>query len=344
VAGPAGIDVTGTVVPADVWNAIVDGSDEALAFHRREWVETVAEHTGGRDISRVYERHGRRVIVPLIRVGGWVGRAGVAASLPYGWGFGGVLAEGRVTDSDVRMVIDDLSGVGLTRVSLRPNPLAAAAWANGMPAGTPSVPRVAHVLPLDPSFEKVWTGRFTGTARTNVRRAEKSALTVEVSRTDDAIEAFYDLYQRSWARWGDQRRYAAATRWLIDRRRERVEKFRAAARALGTDLAIWLARSGETPVAAIVVLSQRGAASYWRGAMDDELAGPTRANYLLHKMAIEAACSAGATVYHMGDTGGSSSLAQFKTRFGAEPVEYREYHLERLPVTAAMKRVRRILG
>jgi hypothetical protein len=46
----------------------------------------------------------------------------------------------------------------------------------------------------------------------------------------------------------------------------------------------------------------------------------------------------------MGDTGASASLAQFKTRFGAAPVDYREYHLERIPITSAVKRVRRIVG
>ena len=333
-----------TDVPAEAWDAIVASSDEALAFHRRAWVDAATALEGGENISRVYEWEGRRVLVPLIRAGGLLGSAGVAASLPYGWGFGGILTEGCVTPSDVRKAVDDLSTVGLTRLSLRPNPLAAQAWASAVPGRTASVARTAHVLRLDGGFERVWADRFTGTARTNVRRAEKSGLTVEVSRTDQAIEAFYQLYEISWSRWGGQRRYASATRWLTDRRRERIEKFTAAARALGDDFSIWLARLGDVPVAAIVVLSQPGAASYWRGAMDEAQAGPTRANYLLHKQAIEAACESGARVYHMGDTGTSTSLAQFKTRFGAQAVEYREYHLERLPITAAMRRVRRILG
>jgi lipid II:glycine glycyltransferase (peptidoglycan interpeptide bridge formation enzyme) len=69
--------------------------------------------------------------------------------------------------------------------------------------------------------------------------------------------------------------------------------------------------------------------------MDKELAGPTRANYLLHRLAIEEACAAGCRYYDMGETGVSASLAQFKTRFGARPYAYAEYHLERLPITRA---------
>jgi hypothetical protein len=42
----------------------------------------------------------------------------------------------------------------------------------------------------------------------------------------------------------------------------------------------------------------------------------------------------------MGESGNSGSLAQFKTRFGARPYPYAEYHLERLPLTTADRQVR----
>ena len=45
----------------------------------------------------------------------------------------------------------------------------------------------------------------------------------------------------------------------------------------------------------------------------------------------------------MGETGPSDSLAQFKTRFGAQPYPYAEYHLERLPITAINRRVRGVV-
>lgn len=68
--------------------------------------------------------------------------------------------------------------------------------------------------------------------------------------------------------------------------------------------------------------------------------GPTRANYLLQRLAIEDACAAGCRHYHMGETGESKPLAQFKTRFGAQPYSYAEYHLERVPLMAVDRTVR----
>ena len=108
-----------------------------------------------------------------------------------------------------------------------------------------------------------------------------------------------------------------------------------------------MAWSHGRPAAAILVL-QSGNAHYTRGMMDKSLAGPTRANYLLHSLAIEQACDAGCRHYHMGESGSSRSLAQFKTRFGARPRPYAEYHLERLPITTldrhARAVVKRVIG
>ena len=80
--------------------------------------------------------------------------------------------------------------------------------------------------------------------------------------------------------------------------------------------------------------------------MDREVAGPTRANFLLHSRAIEEACRAGRRYYHMGETDPSSSLARFKAHFGAEARPYIEYRLESARITAArngLRRARRLL-
>jgi hypothetical protein len=75
--------------------------------------------------------------------------------------------------------------------------------------------------------------------------------------------------------------------------------------------------------------------------MDREIAGPTRANFLLHSLAIEEACRAGRRYYHMGETDPSSSLARFKAHFGAEAHPYVEYRIESPRIIATRDRLRR---
>jgi hypothetical protein len=82
--------------------------------------------------------------------------------------------------------------------------------------------------------------------------------------------------------------------------------------------------------------------------MDKERAGPLRANDLLMWEAIQAACAAGAGTFHLGESGGSASLSDYKERFGARPVEYPELRLERVPISAtdraARSLVKRVIG
>jgi lipid II:glycine glycyltransferase (peptidoglycan interpeptide bridge formation enzyme) len=101
---------------------------------------------------------------------------------------------------------------------------------------------------------------------------------------------------------------------------------------MGEAFRLSVAHVGDEPVAAIMVTFGR-TASYIRGAMDRDRAGPVRANDLLHWTAIQAAGRAGCAHYHMGDSGASTSLARFKQRIGAVPVDYTDVRLERYPIT-----------
>jgi hypothetical protein len=327
-----------TPAPADQWESVLRASPDAMAFQSPAWLAAVCTARGWRDSSRLYTTaSGRRLVLPMVSRG----RAALVerASLPYGWGFGGVVAEGSVCEADLAEVITDLASLRALRTSVRPNPLHAAQWQATMPANGLRVARSAHVLDLRGGFDEVWSRRFTGSARTAVRKAERQQLEVESDSTGRLLPVFYDLYERSIARWNRR----APARWRA-RRRDPLSKFRAVVEKAGPMTTIWVARRGGEPAAAIVTVGFGRTVNYWRGAMDETLAGPTRANYLLHRLAIEAACDAGCTTYHLGETGNSASLSQFKTRFGAQAVAYQELRIERAPITRATARARSVVG
>jgi lipid II:glycine glycyltransferase (peptidoglycan interpeptide bridge formation enzyme) len=233
---------------------------------------------------------------------------------------------------------------GAFRISLRPNPLLAPIWAAAAASRRlAAIARNAHVLDLAGGFEQVWRRRFKGVARTAVRKAEKAKLQVTCDASGALVPTFYELYLKSVDRWARKR---GEPLWLARRRaamREPLDKFRLVAKHLGEACRVWVAWLKGQPAAAVIVLQYGGSASYWRGAMDSDLAGPTRANYILHSRAIEEACRSGCGHYHMGETGSAKSLAQFKSRFGADPHPYLEYRIERLPLTALAKRAGRFV-
>jgi hypothetical protein len=328
--------------PRAEWQAVLASDPNALVSQTPSWVDFMCAFGGYRDASRFYElAGGRRLVVPMVsrRL---PARIGIEGSFPPSFGMGGIVAPGGVTRADVAAVFADLAARPSLRISLRPNPLDAEAWKSACPRGAVAVPRLAHVLPLDGGFEAVWNDRFTGTARTAVRKAERSGLEVERDTTGRLVPVLYELFERSLERWALQQHEPRVLALWRGRRRDPVRKFELMAKTLGDACRISVAWKDGRAVAAILVL-QGPNAHYTRGMMDKELAGPTRANYLLHKLAIEDACAVGCRHYHMGETGTAGSLAQFKTRFGARPHPYAEYHLERLPITALDRQARGIV-
>jgi hypothetical protein len=305
-----------------------------MVFSTPEWLDCVCASGKWTDASRLYETaDGRTFVVPLARRRVPRGRWAAQASVPYGWGFGGLVVSGRAEPGDVAIAARDLSNSPAMRTSVRPNPLSGQTWRAVVPRTVVAVPRRAHVLDLSGGFDAVWTSRFTGTARTAARKAERSGITIECDTTGRLVPVFYDLYLESLERWNPGR-LGMVSRWR-GRRRDSLEKFTTVSKNLGDRCRVWVARLDGRAVASIVTFVHGANANYWRGAMNEALAGPTRANYLLQRMAIEDACAAGCQQYHMGETGTSVSLAQFKSRFGARPHDYEEYRFERLPLTTA---------
>lgn len=329
--------------PRDVWNELLREDREALVFQSPAWVDTLSAAQGYRDVSRLYEfSNGRKLLLPLVRRPGLPAAIAVQASMPHSWGMGGLIAPGGLFSEEVLAVIDDLSRLGSLQTTIRPNPLFAVPWQAATAAGVVSTPMVAHILDLEGGFDNVWSKRFTSETRTSVRKAERSGLVVECDSTGRLVPAFYQLFMQSVQRWaGMQHEPLSLSRWRA-RRRDPISKFEHMARVLGDRFRVWVAWLDERPVASLIVL-QGANASYTRGAMDKELAGPTRANQLLHRMAIEDACLSGCRRYHMGESGTSTSLAQFKSRLGAVAYPYAQYTVERLPFTNFDRGVRRVI-
>jgi Acetyltransferase (GNAT) domain len=326
--------------PRDAWEAALAAYPNALVSQTPAWTDFLRAAAGYEDVSRMYELPGdRRLVLPMVRRKRLVRALAQAASMPSAWGIGGLVAPDGVRATDAATVFADLVGHGGLRTLLRPNPLDGAAWAHARPGGVLATPHRSHVLELDGDFERVLAERFTSKARRDLRRAQRSGLTIECDTSGRLVPVYYELFERSVARWAAQQHEPRAlARWRAHRWDPR-RKFELMAQMLEGAFKLWVAWADGRPAAAILIL-QGANAAYTRGAMDKEMAGPTRANYLLHARAIEEACASGCRWYDMGDSGGSASLSRFKQAFGARPRDHADYHVERLPFTALERRAR----
>jgi hypothetical protein len=329
--------------PREAWTQLAATDPEILVTQTPAWTDCLSAVTGARDVSRLYEfGDGRRLVLPLVRPRL---RPGVESSFPAAWGFGGLVGPAPRSD-EIRAVLADLRARPTMSVRIRPNPLQHDVWSAARPEGIVTLRRRAHVLDLRDGFDAVWRRAFSGRARNHVRRAERSGVTVELDAEGRLVPVFHDLFLRSVDRWARRQHEPRRLARLRAGRRDPVEKIQRLVADLGDASRLWVARVDGRPAAAILVL-QAANAHYTRGVMDVDVAGPARANYLLHRVAIEAACRDGCRAYHMGETGTSSSLAQFKESLGARPRDYAEYVAEALPLTTidrgARTAVKRVL-
>jgi hypothetical protein len=169
--------------------------------------------------------------------------------------------------------------------------------------------------------------------RKGLRKAERAGVRIEVDRGGALLPQHYELYMLSVDRWAQrQHEPAPLARWRA-RQRDPLEKLQALAQHMGKAFVIVMAFLDDRPISSGITLIGQTAHDI-RAAMDRDLSGPTRASELVAWRSLQLACQEGCLMHHLGESGQSRSLAQFKERFGAVPVDYFEYRIERVPYTA----------
>jgi hypothetical protein len=323
-----------TSVSRAQWESVHASDPTALIPQTPAWIACMTAG-GYEDATRMYESDsGWRAVLPMVRRAVPLPRRlAPQLSMPTAWGMGGLVCESEPSPRELAAVAEDLRAHSAISTHIRPNPLHAGQWAGLGGRGVTTYPRLAHVLDLDGGAAGVW-GRMAKKARQGVKRGERSGLEIECDTTGRLVPVFYELLMLSIERWAaHQHEPLALARWRA-RRRDPLEKFQRLAHVLGERMRVWVAWKDGEPAASTVVLLGANA-NDTRGAMNKDLAGPTNANDLLQWRAIEDACEAGCRHYHLGESGASRSLAHFKEKFGARPVPYAEYQIERLPLSRA---------
>ncbi len=329
--------------PRDLWQKALSAESGALLSQTPEWLDTICAVDGWTDASRLYAwPSGRQLVLPMVgkRIGGFTT---IEDSYPPGWGFGGLAGGTDVTPDEVADVFADLISRHVFLLHICPNCLQGDAWLRVIsrePRRTAVSLRNAHAVDLEGGIDAIWK-RFSENARRGIRKAEKQGLEVECDTTGRLFDAFEKLWLLSTQRWAAQDDEPV---WLVRLRGRRFNprnRWRKIAERTRGGVAVWVARHHGEPVASIVIL--RGPNDhYTRGAMHKELAGPTRANFLLHWLAIQDACQRGARWYQMGQSGFGDQVAHFKENFGARAYAFPELRLERLPISSVISSVKGI--
>ena len=328
--------------PLELWERVYAADSTASLSQSPEWMAAITRTSRWRDATRAYEMaDGRRFVLPLARRG--IGAGATAyASLPAGYGMGGVIGTQPLRSEDASLIRDDLQSLGAASVRILPNPLNAPAWQSSLEPANLTTMRYAHVLDVEGGFETVRATRFRRTARKLSNRAMRAGLDVERDTTGRLIPIYRDLFQRSVVRWAKR---SGEPLWLARLRSGRQDppgKLEALADMLRDRMVTWVASYRGEPAAVDILLMGNSVFS-WRAAMHEELGPATNAAYLLQHLAIEDACANGAALYYLGESGRSAGSAMFKERFGAVGHAYPEMRIERIPYTRANRVARSLV-
>ena len=329
-----------TPAPRDEWRSVVAGDRSALPEHAPEWIDALCDSGQYTDASRCYVlADGRQFVLPLVRRTGPRGLGGVLLSYPPAWGIGGIVGAG-LDPSVVREVMDDLRSTGAQRISIRPDPTRWPDWRIVADTSVVVIPRRCHVIDLTGGLDAAWKA-LSKSARRGVRTAERAGVRVEVDRSGELLEDYYRLYLLSVDRWARRQHEPRSLARLRASRRDPLEKLKKLSRHLRKAFVTTVAYIDGKPAAgSITVIGQT--AHDIRAAMDADLVGRTYAGDLLQWTTITLACDLGCSAFHLGESGRSASLAQFKEKFGARSVDYAELRLERLPYTRGDLAIRAI--
>jgi hypothetical protein len=322
-----------TVAPATerTWRRAIAAAAWPLPEQTPEWIAAICADGRWTDASREYRLgDGRSFVLPLVRRAHTVGRATLLASPPPAWGIGGLV--GPDLDAGVlEAVVDDLRSCKAARVSIRIDPRVDALWQAATNGRAITVARRAHVIDLGDGVEH-HLASLNKSTRKAIRKADRNGVQVVVDHTPSRLEHHYALYLRSVERWAATQHEPLSLALWRARRRDPIDKLRAMATHMAGRFRHVIAYVDGRPAASTIILLG-GTTRDTRGAIDRELAQGTGANDAVQWRAIEEAYSYGSRWYNLGESGGSTSLAAFKERFGATPIDHSEYRFERIPFT-----------
>ncbi len=298
-------------------------------FHSPEWARLWSDYAGKRvrpSPQLVMFSDGKRALLPLSfehRAGGLLSRY---ASSPQGT-YGGWLSADDLELPHALLLMDWLTRSQRYSLVWRLNPYEPLAFRAGMARNIQCKRDETHALRLTSNPEEVFR-RFKATFRSQIKKAAARAeFSIEPASTLDDWRAYFEIYQDSQRRWGEDP--AGGHAWSLFELFFRLES---------PHVKLWLARRNGRVVSGDLCLYAKKHVAYWHGAtLHDELASNV-AKLLKHEI-IKDACTRGFSWFDFNPSAGLDGVKFFKQGFNCEelpaPIVYIDTPLKRLARSCA---------
>ncbi len=306
-------------IDVDIWNSLIDRSDDGWFFHRYEFQEALATWPAYED--RSFAIVSDQVPYDILALQPCHVRGNEVLE-----SYGGIVCSPvlgpRQRREVIKLAYDTLfefaAKYSLRRLDVRLSPMAPSLLGSSCPRINPLVhhgldnrPSQTYIINLQCSEEELWS-RLHQNCRTHIRKAEREGCTVRLaSPTLSDLERYYELHCETYLRTGVRphpREYFSSI-W---------QHFVQSGMAV-----IFFAERDGVVIAADNEIFYKRAMSGWTAA-GNTLAASLGANNLLHWRAMQWALRNGGFWYESGEAfpgarqGKSKGLNDFKRSFGGE--------------------------
>ncbi|HXF04758.1 MAG TPA: GNAT family N-acetyltransferase [Blastocatellia bacterium] len=286
--------------PPELWDRVCNTCSYATFFHTRTWAELLVKaFPECKPATRAYIfDNGTVAVLPLIeRQAGLKGFFRSYESVAPGV-YGGLIADGDLSPAQVESVYRSLRDGRTAQVTVIGNPYAP--WT--LPEAFRTSLLFTQSLRLDGEFKDVWQN-FSRGNRSNIRKALRSNLAIDIAQREEDYWEYYNAYQETLRRWGPR----ATSRYP-------AELFLALRTCDPAQARLWLVRKSGVIIGGIVVFYHQRHAVYWHGAFIAAFF-EYRPSNLVHAEAIRDACARGFQWYDFNPSGGHAGVVRFKQSF-----------------------------
>jgi hypothetical protein len=285
----------------DFYDSQIPGSQ---AFFNWDFIETLSKATGYKNISVTIEASGRKHVIPLLEKK-TLGIYPIAFSLPFGL-YGGIDVSEAELYIELMKHIKKFLGCAI----VLQNPFDTVLPRTNLPSLCRAYTHVVEFS--NATYEDVFRTFFDSKLRNQIRKGEKSNLTITEGNDKKIINAFYELYVLTNLRWGKEQ-----PKYSIDFFTAFAEK---------SYFEIKLSMFEGKAISAIVLLKLSGQYLYWFGALNKDY-GEYCPNHLLLSRTIREAIEARAEFFNFGASGKLVDVKKFKESFGAKEIPYDIYFM-----------------
>jgi hypothetical protein len=289
------------------WDAIWRECNYATYFHSREWAEIWSCYTQGKlcpDPLLVMFTDGKKALLPL-SCAMWPGGCGKSfVSSPDGT-YGGWIAVDPIGREHAILMKEFLTKE-LGHLFWYINPYDDLVATAGVDADIHH--DETHAINLEKGFEAVYRD-WSHQCRNSERKARKSGVVVKSADTEQQWREYYQAYEDSLRRWGDQ----ALSRYEWGLFQEMFDR-------QSNHIRLWLATAkDELVVAGVIVCYARTHVFAWHAAALEAYFALRPFNQLYCKI-MRHASEVGYRWFDFGPSAGLEGVRRFKESFGAKPL------------------------